>query len=165
MQQTKPVSIMANISVYQKLKLSQQDVLPANCLAHTLHNATRYTASSLDVDVENALLKVYSHVSISTSRTAQFKEFCEFVEMEECNLLRHVVTRWLSLLPSIDRILKYWKALTSYFQSEGEGECARIVSKFWRENKLGFSAMFLRCSPTRSKHLRQNPSALHLCLR
>lgn len=39
------------------------------------------------------------------------------------------LTRWLSLLPAIDRVLKYWKALTSYFQSEEEGECARIV---WR---------------------------------
>ena len=94
-------------SVYQKLKLSQKDVLPANCLAHILHNATRNAASSLDVDVENAVLKVYSHFSISASRTAQLKEFCEFVEVEECNLLRHVVTSWLSLLPSIDRILKY----------------------------------------------------------
>ena len=35
-------------SVHQKLKLSQKDVLPANCLAYILHNATRYA------DVENA---------------------------------------------------------------------------------------------------------------
>jgi len=102
-------------SVNQKLKLAQKDVLPANCLAHILHNATRYAAGSLDFDVENAVLKVYSHFSMSASRTAQLKEFCEFVEVEECNLLRHVVTRWLSLLPSIDRILNYWKPLTSYF--------------------------------------------------
>lgn len=122
-------------SVYQKLKLSQKDVLPANCLAHILHNATRYAASSLDVDVENAVLKVYSHFSISASRTAQLKEFCEFVEVEECNLLRHVVTRWLSLLPSIDRILKYWKALTSYFQSAGDGECARVVWRCFGEER------------------------------
>ncbi|KAJ4929630.1 hypothetical protein JOQ06_018653, partial [Pogonophryne albipinna] len=104
-------------SVYQKLKLAQKDVLAANCLAHILHNATRYAASNLDIDIENVVLKVYSHFSISASRTAQLKEFCEFVEVEECNLLRHVVTRWLSLLPSIDRILKCWRPLTSYFQS------------------------------------------------
>ena len=79
--------------MYQKLKLSQKDVLPANCLAHILQNATRYAASSLDVvGVENAVLKVYSHFSVSASRSAQLKEFCEFVEVEECNLLWHVVT-------------------------------------------------------------------------
>lgn len=50
-------------SVYQKLKLTYKDVLPANCLAHILHNATRYAAGSLDFDVENAVLKVYCHFS------------------------------------------------------------------------------------------------------
>lgn len=93
-------------SVYQKFKLSQKAVLPANCLAHILHNATRYAAGSLDFDVENAVLKVYSDFSMSASRTERLKEFCEFVEVEECNLLRHVITRWLSLLQSIDRLLK-----------------------------------------------------------
>ena len=58
-------------NVYQKLKLAQKDVLAANCLAHILHNATRYAAGSLDVDVENVVLKVYSHFSISASRTAE----------------------------------------------------------------------------------------------
>ena len=68
-----------DITVCQKLKLSQKDVLPANCLAHILHNANRYAASSLDCDVENAVLKVYSHFSISASRTEQLKEFCSKV--------------------------------------------------------------------------------------
>uniref|UniRef100_A0A8C6NU33 Uncharacterized protein n=1 Tax=Nothobranchius furzeri TaxID=105023 RepID=A0A8C6NU33_NOTFU len=108
-------------SVYQKLKLAQNDVL-ASCLAHILHNATRYAAGNLDLDIENTVLKVYSHFSISASRTAQLREFCEFVEVDGCNLLRHVVTRWLSLLPSIDQMLKCWKPLMSYFQSLGEEE-------------------------------------------
>lgn len=60
---------------------------------------------------------------------AQLKEFCKFVEVEECNLLRHVVTKWLSLLRSIDRILKYWKPLTSSFQSLGEDKCSKILWK------------------------------------
>ena len=63
-------------SVYQKLKLAQKDVLAANCLAHILHNATRYAAGSWDVEIENVVLKVYSHFSISASINAQLKEFC-----------------------------------------------------------------------------------------
>ena len=42
---------------------------------------------------------------------------------------------WLSLLPSIDRILKYWNAPNSYIQSEGEGECARIVWRCFGEER------------------------------
>ncbi|KAJ4926924.1 hypothetical protein JOQ06_014666 [Pogonophryne albipinna] len=129
-------------SVYQKLKLAQKDVLAANCLAHILHNATPYAASNLDIDIENVVLKVYSHFSISASRTAQLKEFCEFVEVEECNLLRHVVTRWLSLLPSIDRILKCWRPLTSYFQSLGEEECSKMLWKCFGEDGNEVSEMY-----------------------
>lgn len=102
-------------------------MLAANCLAHILHNTTKYAAGCLNVDVENVVLKVYSHFSISTSRTAQLKEFCEFLEVSDCNLLRHVVTRWLSLLPSVDRILKYWAPLRSYFRSLGQEDCNKVV--------------------------------------
>lgn len=76
-------------------------MLDAKCLAHILHNATRYAAANLDLDIENVVLKVYSHFSISASRTAQLREFWEFVEVDKCNLLHHLITRWLSLLPSI----------------------------------------------------------------
>ncbi|ROL49407.1 hypothetical protein DPX16_15733 [Anabarilius grahami] len=100
-------------------------------------NATRYAAGSLDFDVENAVLKVYSHFSMSASRTAQLKEFCVFVEA-----LRHVVTRWLSLLPSIDRILKYWKPLTSYFQSEGEEQCSQFLWKCFGEESIEVSETY-----------------------
>uniref|UniRef100_H3B0Z5 DUF4371 domain-containing protein n=1 Tax=Latimeria chalumnae TaxID=7897 RepID=H3B0Z5_LATCH len=103
-------------SVYQKLKKAKEDIVAANCLAHIVHNTMKYTAGQLNSDVENLILKAYSHFNVSAMRTEQ-KEFCDFVEVEKCNLLRHVVTRWLSLLPAINRLLKYWKPLTSYFQS------------------------------------------------
>jgi len=79
---------------------------------------------------------------MSASRTAQLKDFCEFVEVEECNLLRHVVTRWLSLLPSIDRILNYWKPLTSYFQSEGEEPCSQFLWKCFGEESIEVSETY-----------------------
>lgn len=116
-------------SVYQKLKLAQKDMVAANCLAHILHNTTKHAAGHLNVDVENIVLKVYSHFSISASRTAQLKEFCEYLETSDCNLLRHVVTRWLSLLPAIDRILKYWEPLRSYFRSLGQEKCNQVLWK------------------------------------
>ena len=50
-------------SVYQTLKLAQKDVLATNCLAHILHNKTRYAAGSLDFDIENVVLKVHSHLA------------------------------------------------------------------------------------------------------
>ena len=45
----------------------------ANCLAHVLHNASKFAAAKMDIDVENIVVKIYSHFSISASRTAQLK--------------------------------------------------------------------------------------------
>ena len=45
-------------SVFQKLKLAEPDMLAANCLAHILHNTTKYAAAKLCSDVENVLLKI-----------------------------------------------------------------------------------------------------------
>ncbi|KAK0155368.1 hypothetical protein N1851_002272 [Merluccius polli] len=81
-------------SVYQKLKQSQKDVLPANCLAHILHNATRYAARSLDLDAENAVLKVYSHFSIISKQNSKgVKEFCEWRTATCCGMLSPVRLR------------------------------------------------------------------------
>lgn len=121
---------MGNNSVYQKLKLAQKDV------AAVLHNVTRYAAAKLYADVENIVIKVYSHFNSSATRTAQLQEFCEFVESDEsCILLRHV-TRWLSLLPALDHILKFWEALKSDFCSLGEDECLAILWKCFGENRI-----------------------------
>ena len=90
-------------SVFQKLKSAELDIVAANCLAlaHILHNTTKYTAAKLCNDVENVVLKIYSHFLMLAKRTSTLKEFCEFVDANECNILRHIVTRWLSLLPAI----------------------------------------------------------------
>ena len=69
------------------------------------------------------MLKIYSHLRISAKRTLALKEFSEFFDADQCNILRHVVTRWLSLLPAIERVLHFWSALKSYVQSLGEDNC------------------------------------------
>ncbi|XP_064110007.1 uncharacterized protein LOC135217900 [Macrobrachium nipponense] len=118
-------------SVYQKINMAQKNVIAANCLAHILHNTTKFATAKMDIDVENIVLKVNSYFSISAKRTAQLKEFCEFVEDEvaNCNLLQHVVTRWLPLLPDIDRMLNCWEVPKSYFQSIGEEESPKVLWK------------------------------------
>ncbi|KAI9537269.1 hypothetical protein NQZ68_026399 [Dissostichus eleginoides] len=94
----------------------------------------------VDYIKENELhYSVASDASNKASRTAQLKEFCEFVEVEECNLLRHVVTRWLSLLPAIDRILKCWRPLTSYFQSLVMTELKGKLERRLKDTFFGFA--------------------------
>ncbi|KAF0735454.1 Uncharacterized protein FWK35_00023555, partial [Aphis craccivora] len=68
----------------------------------------------LDIDVENLIL------------TINFKRFYNFVEIEWKELIRHVGTRWLSLLPCVDRILCNYQTLISYFLSHGS-DCPKQI--------------------------------------
>lgn len=65
-------------------------------------------------------MKIYGHFSISAKRREELKDFHSFVDIEYREILRHVSTRWLSLLPCIDRLILNWPALKSYFLSKGE---------------------------------------------
>ena len=51
-------------------------------------------------------------------RTKKLKEFCEYVGVAHKNLLSYVGTRWLSLLPAVERILKLWQPLKDFFANE-----------------------------------------------
>ena len=83
---------------------------------------------NLNVDVENIVLKIYGHFSVSAKRRETLKDFHSFVETEYREILRHVPTRWLSLQPCIERILLFWKALSSYFLSRPP-DCSKQLYK------------------------------------
>lgn len=69
-------------SVFQKLNDANEGIRSANCLAHLLHNTSKFATAKMSVDVENVFLKIYSHFSTSATRTTHLQEFCEFLEMD-----------------------------------------------------------------------------------
>lgn len=82
--------------------------------------------------MESLVLKVYSAFSAFAKRTAKLKKFFDFAHLEYKSILRHVPTRWLSLLPALDRLILNRPVLREYFLNEGEEECAAII---WRAFK------------------------------
>ena len=80
------------------------------------------------MDIENIVLKIYSHFSKSAKKRETLKQFHIFVETEFHEILRHVPTRRQSLHTCIGKILLSWKALSSYFLS-GPAECSKLLLK------------------------------------
>ena len=96
-------------SVYQKLKLDNSYIVQANCYCHVLNNYVKYALKAFIFDVESFVIKTYTRNSFASSakKSEVFRDFCNFLDMEYRELLRHVSARWLSLhvLPAIDRLL------------------------------------------------------------
>lgn len=104
-------------SLYTKMTDVNKHIKKGNCHAHIIHNCVKFSIDFLGLDVENLILKIYSHFSMSAKRREELKSFHEFVDCEWRELIRHVGTRWLSLNPCIERILLNYSALCSYFLS------------------------------------------------
>ena len=61
-------------------------------------------------ETEAFIMEVYDHFSVSSKCAGALNEISDFMEMEGDNLFRHVSTKWLLLLPAIEKMLKYWFA-------------------------------------------------------
>ena len=64
---------------------------------------------------------IYLLISIITLETAS-NEFADFCSVEYKIVLKHCETRWLSLGRAIDRVLKMWDPILSYFTSHEDVE-------------------------------------------
>jgi len=108
----------------------ERDLTGIGCAAHIVHNCFQHAVDTLPVCVES-LVKIYKFFHIYTVRVTKLKIFCEFVEIEYQRILQHGNTRFLSLLPALQRILEMFEGLKSYFNSQ-EG-CPTLIKKCFEE--------------------------------
>lgn len=159
----------ANFGIHHSLYKNIEHVVPnlvkGNCHAHIVHNTVKHAMNFFRIDVENIILKIYSHFSVSAVRREELKKFVAAVEGEWHELKRHVGTRWLSLLPCVDNILLNWKPLSDYFISLGE-ECPTHIQNSLMMNEtdgdskvqifLNFASHFLHNFHKAVKQLEGN---------
>uniref|UniRef100_A0AAQ6A1P8 HAT C-terminal dimerisation domain-containing protein n=2 Tax=Amphiprion ocellaris TaxID=80972 RepID=A0AAQ6A1P8_AMPOC len=106
-------------NVFYKLdQATPCSLVGVGCAAHIVHNAVQSAADTLPCDIENFVVKVFGYFHIYTVRTEELKDFCDFVEVEHATLLGTSRTRWLSLGPAVERVLKLYPPLQSYFRSQ-----------------------------------------------
>nr|XP_012606182.1 uncharacterized protein LOC105863530 isoform X1 [Microcebus murinus] len=117
-------------SVYKLLTKENEKILPAECPAHLVHKTAKKGCDLLSYDIEAFIMKALGYFSVSSKHAEALNEIFDFVEMEGDRLLRHVPTRWLSLLPAIEKMLNCWPAVKSYFQNMGKEECPSLIWKY-----------------------------------
>lgn len=94
------------------------NVIGVGCPAHILHNCAQHGLDQFGkFDIDAFVFKLFKHFSVYTVKTAELREFCEFVQVQYQPLLSHSKSRWLSLFPAVERILKLFPALKAYFLS------------------------------------------------
>lgn len=126
------VNFGKNKSVFKSLKEKcDGNLLKAGCSNHIIHNALKHACNFLKLDIEIVVLKIYSYFSSSAKRRANLQEFFEFVDCEWNEILRHVTTRWLSLTPAVERVLKIWDPLSSYFKSN---DCPQVLAHIFSDD-------------------------------
>lgn len=115
-------------SLYTNIKKEAPDLIKGNCHAHIVHNTVKYAMGYLIFDIENIILKIYSHFSVSACRREELKKFVSMVDGEFHEIKRHIGTRWLSLLPAIDTLLLNWAPICNYFESLSD-DCPIIIQE------------------------------------
>lgn len=117
-------------NVYAKLSANlQKTLIGVGCGAHIIHNSIKCSADSLPVDFEVIIVKIYSFFYIYTVRVETLKEFCEQSETEYKQMLGYSKTRWLALMPAVERVLKMYQPLKNYFLSIQK--CPAILKNFF----------------------------------
>jgi hypothetical protein len=121
-------------SLFTNILIENADVNKSNCHPHMIGNAAKHACQQLEFDIENFLMKTFGHFSVSAKRRQSLIEVYEFCDFEFKEILRHVPTRWLSLLPCIDRVLRSWDALSKYYIDRIK-KLPKQIYKAWHLNE------------------------------
>ena len=79
-----------------------------------IHNAFGKGLEHYGKDDDQLCLDLYSLFKYSAARREDFKEVQVEMELDTNNFLQHTEVRWVSIGPSIKRILEQWVAITHF---------------------------------------------------
>ena len=94
-----------------------QKTFDVGCPYHLAPLCAGKRAKELSVNVEDFVIDLYDHFRRSAKRKTQLREYMEFNNNAVKKIIKHVSTRWLSRRKSLERTLKQWDSLESYFIS------------------------------------------------
>ena len=106
----------------QKLKIDLKNqekrlIDVGTCPLHTISNASLEGLKSLlcEVDLNAFAVNLHSFFKFSAKRITDFFELEKETELHAQKMIRHVVTRWISIQIVLVRILEQFKNIETYF--------------------------------------------------
>ncbi|XP_076854994.1 uncharacterized protein LOC143509955 isoform X3 [Brachyhypopomus gauderio] len=119
-----PVNTGARNSIASRILAENPSVYIHGCPCHILHNIAKHAGQGFmevpGFDPEDLAVDVGHWFRGSTNRKGYLTEFCDLHESEYMEILSHISIRWLSLERCLNRVLRQYKPLCSYFQSANE---------------------------------------------
>ena len=110
--------------LYRKFEAKCNSVYTLGCPCHIIHNTANHAAWAFagvtGFDVGDFLVDIFYYFDSSTKRQALLKEYCKFCDQDYRKILKFGATRWLSKEVCINRVLKQYCSLKSYFASQPE---------------------------------------------
>ncbi|KAL3189936.1 hypothetical protein MRX96_020274 [Rhipicephalus microplus] len=112
-------NVMKSLKRMLKTEVSPNMVDIGECGLHKVHNAFAAGLDSFGAEVESLVTDVHYYFMFAT-RHAGMKDLQRDLGVPQLEFLRHVSSRWLTLLPSVERVLKSYDALTAFFSKAGQ---------------------------------------------
>jgi hypothetical protein len=124
------------------------NLIAIGCPAHVIQNAVQTASDCLPIHLQLIINKIFQHFHIYCVGVEELKSFCEFANTEYKTVLGSSKTRWLPLLPSIQRVSDMFPSLKSYFLSIDK--CPKSLKNF--ENPVSITFLHFLASQLKPFH-------------
>ena len=130
------VNIGDHNPIKSRAKEKSGNIVIAGCPCHILHNALckagEMFSQVTDFDIENLAVDLFHWIDKSSKRKSLPKEYYELCDIDYSEIIKFIWTCWLCLEMCVNRKLKKYEGLKSYFLSaSGTGDrCRRLKNAF-----------------------------------
>ena len=123
-------------SIKSRVEQVNDSVYFMGCPCHIAHNTAGVASEKFmqvtGFDVEEMAIDLFYWFDKSSKRKAILNDYCTFCDVTYREIVKHVSTRWLSLSTAVERTIKLYDSLRSYFLSEDDHQARfrRLSSLF-----------------------------------
>ena len=123
-------------SIKSRVEQVNDNVYFMGCPCHIAHNTAGVASEKFvqvtGFDVEEMAIDLFYWFDKSSKRKAILNDYCTFCDVTYREIVKHVSTRWLSLSTAVERTIKLYDSLRSYFLSEDDRQARfrRLSSLF-----------------------------------